>query len=67
MLRQIIGRGNQYHFERCGNRHGNHLFGYWFKIGFNFGYNTASAAIAGALIMWMISLRNVAVLLVEVF
>jgi hypothetical protein len=26
------------------------IFGYWFKIGFNFGYNTASAASVGALI-----------------
>jgi hypothetical protein len=28
VLCQIIGRGNQYHFERCGNRHRNHLFGH---------------------------------------
>ena len=50
VLRQIIGRGDQRHFERCGNRHGNYLFGYWFKIGFNFGYNAASTATTGALI-----------------
>ena len=50
VLRQIIGRGDQRHFELCGNRHRNHLFGYWFKIGFNFGYNAASTATTVALI-----------------
>ena len=50
VLRQIIGWGDQRHFERRRNRYGNHLFGYWFKIGFNFGYNAASTAITGALI-----------------
>jgi hypothetical protein len=28
VLRQIIGRGDQYHFERRRNRYGNHLFRY---------------------------------------
>ena len=28
VLRQIIRRGNQYHFERRRNRYGNHLFRY---------------------------------------
>ena len=50
VLRQIIGRGDQRHFERLRNRHGNYLFGYWFKISFNFGYNAASTATTGALI-----------------